>query len=192
MFARIRSGSGTLDPFSTSRVMFYGGTGDVVRVIVIGIMAYVVLVVLLRVTGKRTLSKMNAFDLVVTVALGSTLATILLSTDVTLAMGVTALVLLIVLQYGRRVGIGAGHLVPQACQGKADAAVSQWQIPERCTDSGAGCPRRGVGGHTPAGHCRSRRCGRGRSRNDGSMSVIRASDGLESVLQYVEKPPGIR
>jgi uncharacterized membrane protein YcaP (DUF421 family) len=33
-------------------------------------------------SGKRTLAKMNAFDLVVTVALGSTLATILLSRDV--------------------------------------------------------------------------------------------------------------
>jgi uncharacterized membrane protein YcaP (DUF421 family) len=41
----------------------------------------------LRVSGKRTLAKMNAFDLVVTVALGSTLATILLSADVSLAEG---------------------------------------------------------------------------------------------------------
>jgi hypothetical protein len=35
--------------------------------------------VLLRVSGKRTLAKLNAFDFVVTVALGSTLATVLLS-----------------------------------------------------------------------------------------------------------------
>jgi uncharacterized membrane protein YcaP (DUF421 family) len=34
--------------------------------------------VVLRVSGKRTLAKLNAFDFVVTVALGSTLATILL------------------------------------------------------------------------------------------------------------------
>jgi uncharacterized membrane protein YcaP (DUF421 family) len=39
-------------------------------------------VLLLRVSGKRTLSKLNAFDLVVTVALGSTLATVLLSKGV--------------------------------------------------------------------------------------------------------------
>lgn len=37
---------------------------------------------LLRISGKRTLSRLNAFDLVVTVALGSTLATVLLSKDV--------------------------------------------------------------------------------------------------------------
>ncbi|MBA2443439.1 MAG: DUF421 domain-containing protein [Rubrobacter sp.] len=69
------------------------------RTAAVGILAYLALVLLLRVSGKRTLSKMNAFDLVVTVALGSTLATVLLSTDVALATGVLAFALLIGLQY---------------------------------------------------------------------------------------------
>jgi uncharacterized membrane protein YcaP (DUF421 family) len=69
------------------------------RVVGVGVLAYIALIVLLRGSGKRTLTKMNAFDLVVTVALGSTLATILLSTDVSLVEGVTALALLIALQY---------------------------------------------------------------------------------------------
>lgn len=69
------------------------------RIAVIGVLAYTSLIILLRVTGKRTLSKMNAFDFVVTVALGSTLATILLNKDVTLAQGVLALALLIGLQF---------------------------------------------------------------------------------------------
>jgi uncharacterized membrane protein YcaP (DUF421 family) len=56
-------------------------------------------VALLRVTGKRTLAKMNAFDLVVTVALGSTLATVVLSKDVALAEGVLAFALLASLQF---------------------------------------------------------------------------------------------
>ena len=43
---------------------------------------------------------MSAFDLVVTVALGSTLATVLLSKDVALAEGLTAFAVLIALQYG--------------------------------------------------------------------------------------------
>ena len=43
---------------------------------------------------------MNAFDLDVTVAIGSTLATVLLSIDVALADGVVAFTLLIGLQYG--------------------------------------------------------------------------------------------
>lgn len=79
--------------------MFFDGWGELGRVIVVGTLAYVGLVALLRFTGKRTLSKMNAFDLVVTVALGSTLATILLSKDVALAEGLLAFALLCGLQY---------------------------------------------------------------------------------------------
>jgi uncharacterized membrane protein YcaP (DUF421 family) len=69
------------------------------RVLLVGTLAYVGLVFLLRISGKRTLSKLNAFDLVVTVALGSTLATVLLSKSVALAEGALALGLLIFLQY---------------------------------------------------------------------------------------------
>jgi uncharacterized membrane protein YcaP (DUF421 family) len=79
--------------------MLFDSWAGVGRTILVGILAYIALVSLLRVSGKRTLSKMNAFDLVVTVALGSTLATILLSKDVALAEGVTAFVVLIALQY---------------------------------------------------------------------------------------------
>jgi uncharacterized membrane protein YcaP (DUF421 family) len=79
--------------------MFFDSWSGILRTVVVGVLAYVTLIALLRVSGKRTLSKMNAFDLVVTVALGSTLATILLSSDVALAEGVAAFALLIGLQY---------------------------------------------------------------------------------------------
>ena len=79
--------------------MFFNSLSDLLRVLVVGTLAYAGLVLLLRVTGKRTLSKMNAFDMVVTVALGSTLATTLLSKEVALAEGLTAFALLILLQY---------------------------------------------------------------------------------------------
>jgi uncharacterized membrane protein YcaP (DUF421 family) len=71
---------------------------DVWRVAVVAVAIYPALIIVLRVSGKRTLAKMNAFDLVVTVALGSTLATILLSRDVALAEGLAALILLVTLQ----------------------------------------------------------------------------------------------
>ena len=61
------------------------------RVLIVGTLAYAALVLLLRISGKRTLTKLNAFDLIVTVALGSTLATVLLSSSVALAEGVVAL-----------------------------------------------------------------------------------------------------
>jgi uncharacterized membrane protein YcaP (DUF421 family) len=69
------------------------------RTALLGVAAYAALIAILRVSGKRTLSKMNAFDLVVTVALGSSLATILLNKSVTLAEGVLALALLVALQF---------------------------------------------------------------------------------------------
>jgi uncharacterized membrane protein YcaP (DUF421 family) len=79
--------------------VFFQSWSTVLRTAVVGVLAYMILVVVLRVSGKRTLSKMNAFDFVVTVALGSTLATILLAKDVALAEGVTALLVLIGMQY---------------------------------------------------------------------------------------------
>ena len=79
--------------------MWFDSWSDLGRVLAVGVSAYVTLVVLLRFSGKRTLAKLNAFDLVVTVAFGSTLATILLSGDVSWAEGAVALALLAVLQY---------------------------------------------------------------------------------------------
>lgn len=77
----------------------FDGWDTLLRTAVIGLLAYVTLIVFLRVSRKRTLSKMNAFDLVVTVALGSTLATVLLNKDVALAEGVLAFALLVALQF---------------------------------------------------------------------------------------------
>lgn len=79
--------------------MFFHEWEEILRILVVGPLAYAALVLLLRVSGKRTLSKMNAFDLVVSVALGSLLATILLSEDVSLAEGVAAFLMLVLLQF---------------------------------------------------------------------------------------------
>lgn len=79
--------------------MWFDTWSDLGRVLAVGAASYVVLVALLRTSGKRTLAKLNAFDLIVTVALGSTLATILLSSDVSWSEGVVALGLLALLQH---------------------------------------------------------------------------------------------
>ncbi len=79
--------------------MFFSSWTDLARVVIVGVLAYVGLIVVLRVSGKRTLAKMNAFDLVVTVALGSILATILLSKDVALDEGLVAFIVLIGMQF---------------------------------------------------------------------------------------------
>lgn len=81
-----------------SEMLFQGWEG-IARTVLVGTLAYVTLVLFLRVSGKRTLAKLNAFDLVVTVALGSTLSAILLQESIALAEGATAFALLIAIQY---------------------------------------------------------------------------------------------
>lgn len=77
------------------QAMFFQDAEDIARTLVVGVLAYVSLVIFLRISGKRTLAKLNAFDLVVTVALGSTLSAILLQESIALAEGLTALAVLI-------------------------------------------------------------------------------------------------
>lgn len=79
--------------------MFFQDWEGIARTVVVGGLAYVSLVLFLRVSGKRTLAKLNAFDLVVTIALGSTLSAVLLQGSVALAEGATAFGLLILLQF---------------------------------------------------------------------------------------------
>lgn len=85
-------------PFGYVDGMLFQSWTDLWRIAVVGLITYPCLIAVLRLSGKRTLAKMNAFDLVVTVAIGSTLATILLSGDVALTEGLVALALLVLLQ----------------------------------------------------------------------------------------------
>jgi uncharacterized membrane protein YcaP (DUF421 family) len=72
---------------------------NLARTVVVGIGSYAALIAMLRLTGKRTLAQMNAFDLIVTVAMGSTLAAIFVQPNVSLVEGVLALGLLLGLQF---------------------------------------------------------------------------------------------
>lgn len=81
------------------KAMYFDSWSAIGTTLVTGCVAYAALILLLRLSGKRTLSKWNAFDYVVTIALGSTLATILLSKGTSLAQGLAALLLLVLLQF---------------------------------------------------------------------------------------------
>ena len=78
---------------------FFLNWSELGRTVLIGISAYLILILLLRISGKRTLTKLNAFDLVVTVALGSTIASTIMSKSTALAEGATAFAVLIGLQF---------------------------------------------------------------------------------------------
>lgn len=79
--------------------MFFQGWAAIGRVFVLGVLAYITVVVFLRLSGKRTLSMMNPFDFVITTALGSTPAQTILTKEVTLMDGIAAFVVLIGLQF---------------------------------------------------------------------------------------------
>lgn len=69
------------------------------QVFVTGCIVYPALILALRLTGKRTLSKMNAFDLIVTIALGSTVSSTLLTASVSIWKGLSALFFLVGAQF---------------------------------------------------------------------------------------------
>lgn len=79
--------------------MFLGDFSTIFRTITVGLLAYIALVVIVRISGKRTLSQLNAFDFIVTVALGSILATIILDQNVSLVQGISAYLILVLMQY---------------------------------------------------------------------------------------------
>lgn len=79
--------------------IFFNNWEGIIRTACLTVLGYFSMILLLRISGKRTLSKMNAFDFVVTIALGSSLATLSLNKNVSLADGFVAFALLILLQF---------------------------------------------------------------------------------------------
>jgi uncharacterized membrane protein YcaP (DUF421 family) len=77
---------------------FFGGWYNVERTVTLSVIGFFALIALLRVSGKRTLSKLNVFDFVFVVAVGSVFASTIISKDVTLVEGIAALTTLVVIQ----------------------------------------------------------------------------------------------
>lgn len=79
--------------------LLFNSWSDLGRVLVLGVLGYISLVLLLRISGNRTLSKLNAFDFIVTIALGSTFGSFILNKEISLAEGVMGFIVLIGMQY---------------------------------------------------------------------------------------------
>ncbi|MXP25492.1 DUF421 domain-containing protein [Altererythrobacter indicus] len=78
--------------------MFFDKWPDIWRILIIAATSYAAIIIILRLGGKRTLSKLNAFDFIVTIALGSVLASTVLLKDTSLSEGLAAIAALVVLQ----------------------------------------------------------------------------------------------
>jgi uncharacterized membrane protein YcaP (DUF421 family) len=79
--------------------LYFGGWWPLVRILVVGVSMYVTLILFLRLSGSRTLSSMNAFDFIVTVAIGSVFGRALTAKGVSLAEAIGAFALLVSLQF---------------------------------------------------------------------------------------------
>jgi len=78
--------------------LFFKDWPAVLHIVICAVISYIVLFIFIRISGKRTLAKLNAFDFVVTVTLGSTLSSMILK-KVPLVEGFVALITIIALQY---------------------------------------------------------------------------------------------
>lgn len=72
---------------------------ELFRIAGTAVAAYFFVILAVRVSGKRSTSKMNNFDWIVTVALGSICGSIVLIKDVVLLEGFLAITVLLALQY---------------------------------------------------------------------------------------------
>lgn len=77
---------------------FWGGLEPLLRIIIVGPLAYICLVFIIRITGKRSLAKMNSFDFIITVAVGATFGRILTARSGTVSEAIVAFAVLAVLQ----------------------------------------------------------------------------------------------
>src|SRR3982750_5018742 len=77
---------------------FFDNWNYVGRAVTLSAVGFLALITSLRLSGKRTLSKLNVFDFVFVVAVGSVFAATLVEKDVTLVEGLASLATLIVVQ----------------------------------------------------------------------------------------------
>lgn len=78
--------------------LFFKDWESLYHILICATVSYITLFLFIRISGKRTLAKLNAFDFVVSVTLGSTLSSMILL-KVTVTEGLTALMVIIALQY---------------------------------------------------------------------------------------------
>ncbi|WP_088008711.1 DUF421 domain-containing protein [Indiicoccus explosivorum] len=69
------------------------------QIILGGILAYIALVILLRISKKRTLSKLNMFDFIITIAFGSAISSVILNTSISLIEGILGFAILVFAQF---------------------------------------------------------------------------------------------
>ena len=154
---------------------FFENWYNVGRAVTLSIIGFLSLIALLRVSGKRTLSKLNVFDFVFVVAVGSVFAATIMQKDVTLVEGIAALITLVGMQIGLAELAARSELAERIINGEPALLLSHGRfIPralkrERITEEEVRAAIRGEGSYTGGG-CRCRGA-RERRNTHGGLDV---------------------
>ena len=90
--------------------------GPLVKVVVAAPLVYLLVILFVRIAGKRSTSQMNNFDWIVTVALGSMTGSTIILEDVSVARGVLAIGMLLGLQMILTIWVRRSRLVAGAVE----------------------------------------------------------------------------
>ena len=80
-------------------MLFFDNIDKLGRIIVTAVMVYVLIVIITKVSGKRSTSQLNNFDWIVTVMIGSLGASTILLKDIPFIEGASSIVALYVMQF---------------------------------------------------------------------------------------------
>lgn len=72
---------------------------DILQLVFFCLVTYITVIFIIRISGKRTLSKLNSFDFIITVCLGSIMATTVTDPSLPITRGLTAFATLVFFQY---------------------------------------------------------------------------------------------
>jgi uncharacterized membrane protein YcaP (DUF421 family) len=169
--------------------MWFTGWEPIGRAVLFSAIAYVAVIALIRMLGHRTISKMNPGDFIVTVAVGSVAASLILHGDISLAQGLAALTTLLGLQFVTERTTSRSETLRQAADGRPVLLAYQGQFLHE------NMKRQNI--HEEDIYAAAREHGIGRLGDlhavvlevDGQFSVIAAKDGGDDMLKDVQRTP---
>lgn len=172
--------------------MLFNSWERLLQAAILGVLTYLSLVMILRLYGKRTLSQMNIFEFVVTVALGSIAASTILNSSVALAEGVVAIFVLSGMQFVMSWSSARSNRVQAVIKANPRLLFYQGEFLSEAMLSERVTREEILYGIRQAGIADLNDVAAVVMETNGQLSVIqRSDDGDVSTLQYVENtsPP---
>lgn len=169
--------------------MFFAGWESVGRIVLLAACTYVGLVAALRLLGEQALAKMSAYDLIITIALGSIVASIPLSKDVTLADGAAVVATYLGLQAVTRWGTQRWWEVERTVKTRPRVVLWEGELVPKQVKAAQVTEAEIRAAARMAGYASLDRLLAIVLENDGSWSVVpRADEGNLSAFEGLELP----